>query len=167
MPFLEEVKSASSKFKISSSFIYSIMRQESAFDPEARSWADAFGLLQLLPKLAKGLSKRAGVQVASYTDLYHPETNIKLGARHLKDLQKRKKNKFVLYVSSYNASEKAVSHWMKTRFKGNYIEFIERIPYKETRDYVKLVLRNYFNYKRGLSNIPFSFPENFFISSLN
>jgi soluble lytic murein transglycosylase len=166
MPFLKEVKEASEKFKISSSFIYSIMRQESAFDPEARSWADAFGLLQLLPKLAKDLSKRAGVKVASYTDLYNPDTNIKLGARHLKDLQVKKKNKFVLYVSSYNASERAVSHWIKTRFKGDYLEFIERIPYKETRNYVKLVLRNYINYRRSLSDKTFYFPNKFFTKPL-
>jgi soluble lytic murein transglycosylase len=166
MPFLKEVKAASEKFKISSSFIYSIMRQESAFDPEARSWADAFGLLQLLPKLAKSLSKRAGVKVASYTDLYHPDTNIKLGARHLKDLQVKKKNKFVLYVSSYNASERAVNHWLKTRYKGDYLEFIERIPYKETRNYVKLVLRNYINYRRGLSDKTFYFPNKFFTKPL-
>lgn len=165
-PFLEEVKGAANKFKLSSSFIYSIMRQESAFDHQARSWADAFGLLQLLPERAEELSKKAGVKYQKYTDLFHPETNIKLGSRLLKDLQVKKNNKFVLYVSSYNASERAVNHWLKTRFKGDYVEFIERIPYEETRNYVKLVLRNYINYRRQLSEEEFSFPENFFTSKL-
>jgi soluble lytic murein transglycosylase len=165
-PFRDLVKKASRKFKISSSFIYSIMRQESAFDPEVRSWADAFGLLQLTPERAEQLKNRAGVRYKTYTDLYEPQTNIYLGARLLKDLQIQFKNRFIEYVGSYNASEKAIMHWKKTRFNGDHLEFIERIPYDETRKYVKLVLRNYINYKRSLSNKSFMFPKNFFYTRL-
>lgn len=165
-PFRDLVKKASRKFRISSSFIYSIMRQESAFDPEVRSWADAFGLLQLTPERAKELRRRAGVRYKTYTDLYDPKTNILLGARLLKDLQLKFKNRFIEYVGSYNASERAIRHWKKSRFNGDHIEFIERIPYDETRKYVKLVLRNYINYKRSLSDKTFKFPKNFFYARL-
>ncbi|MCO4792882.1 MAG: lytic transglycosylase domain-containing protein [Bacteriovoracaceae bacterium] len=165
-PYKKLIKKASKKFRISPSFLYSIMRQESAFDPEARSWADAFGLLQLTPERAKELRRRAGVKYKTYSDLYDPETNIYLGARLLKDLQVKFKNNFISYVGSYNASERAVKHWKKTRFRGDFLEYIERIPYDETRKYVKLVLRNYINYKRSLTPKPFLFPKRFFTSRL-
>jgi soluble lytic murein transglycosylase len=165
-PFRDLVKKAAHKFKISSSFIYSIMRQESAFDPEVRSWADAFGLLQLTPERAEDLDQRSGVDYKIYTDLYDPKTNIFLGARLLKDLQLKFKNRFIEYVGSYNASERAIKHWKKSRFNGDHIEFIERIPYDETRKYVKLVLRNFINYKRSLSEKTFKFPKNFFYTKL-
>lgn len=165
-PFRDLVKKASRKFRISSAFIYSIMRQESAFDPDVRSWADAFGLLQLTPERAKELKRRAGVRYKTYTDLYDPKTNILLGARLLKDLQNKFKNRFIEYVGSYNASERAIKHWKKSRFNGDHLEFIERIPYDETRKYVKLVLRNYINYKRSLSDNSFKFPKNFFYARL-
>ncbi len=165
-PFKDLVRNASKRFRISSSFIYSIMRQESAFDPEVRSWADAFGLLQLTPERAVQLKSRAGVRYKTYTDLYDPKTNILLGARLLKDLQIKFKNRFIEYVGSYNASETAIKHWKKTRFNGDHLEFIERIPYDETRKYVKLVLRNYINYKRSLSDNSFKFPKNFFYARL-
>ncbi len=165
-PFLNEIQMASKKYSLSKSFIYSIMRQESAFDPQARSWADAFGLLQLLPERAKQLSLKSNFKFKHYTDLFDPEINIKLGSQLLKDLQQEKKNKFVIYVSSYNAGERAVSRWVKSRFKGDYLEFIENIPYNETKKYVKLVLRNYINYRRGLNQESFYFPKKFFTTKL-
>ena len=163
-PFDEEVREASKRFKISSPLIYSITRQESAFDPHARSWADAFGLMQLTPETAKVLAKKYNIIINSPTDLYHPKKNIFLGSSLLKDLKKKFNNQFILYVASYNASHKVVKRWKKDRFNGNHIEFIEMIPYEETMNYVKLVLRNFFIYKRLLSQENFYFPKTFFTS---
>ena len=69
-------------------------------------------------------------------------------------------NDFVSNVAAYNASCNAVKKWKETRFKGDYITFVEMIPYAETQGYVKLVLRNYLIYLRLESGKDFYFPEN-------
>lgn len=141
-PWLEEVKLAGLQSGVDEELIYAIMRQESAFDPQARSPADAFGLMQILPEIAEPLAGPLKLPYSHMEDLYNPATNIRVGAAHLRDLLKRHKGQFVPAVASYNASEKAISTWMKTRFRGDTLEFIEEIPYEETRTYVRLVMRN-------------------------
>lgn len=163
-PFNDEVKEATKKFNISSPLIYSITRQESGFNPQARSWADAFGLMQLTPETAKVLAKKYKIHLDSPNDLFSPGKNILLGSGLLNDLKIKFDNQFILYVASYNASHRVVQRWKKDRFNGNHIEFIEMIPYAETMNYVKLVLRNFFIYKRLLSEKKFYFPKTFFSS---
>jgi soluble lytic murein transglycosylase len=141
-PWSDEVRTASLQSGVQEELIYAIIRQESAFDPRARSGADAFGLMQLLPEVAENLSKGAQVPYAQMDDLYEPRTNINLGAAHLKELLARNKGQFILAVASYNANENAIRNWMKTRYRGDALEFIEEIPYEETRTYVRLVMRN-------------------------
>ncbi|NJL25914.1 MAG: lytic transglycosylase domain-containing protein [Calothrix sp. SM1_5_4] len=141
-PWVDEVKTAALQFGVQEELIYAIMRQESAFDPRARSGADAFGLMQLLPEVAEAIAPANNIPYAQMEDLYQPQTNIPLGALHIKELLQRHKNQFILAVASYNASEKAIRNWMKTRFRGDALEFIEEIPYEETRVYVRLVMRN-------------------------
>lgn len=160
-PFLDEVLKSSKQSKISPSLIYSIMKQESSFDVRARSHADAFGLLQLIPQVADVAAKR--MPSVAYTrpyDLYKPEVIIPLGANNLHHLFEKFDSNFILSVASYNASEKAVQSWVKTRFQGDPVAFIEDIPYEETQTYVKLVMRNYIAYNRFESTAePFLFPE--------
>ena len=72
------------------------------------------------------------------------------------------KGKFAQTVASYNASPDAIKKWESERFNGNYIEFIEMIPYEETRNYIKLVFRNYVTYKRVLSKNNFKISPTFF-----
>jgi soluble lytic murein transglycosylase len=141
-PWSDEVRTASLQSGVQEELIYAIIRQESAFDPRARSGADAFGLMQLLPEVAENLSKGAQVPYSQMDDLYEPRTNINLGAAHLKELLARNKGQFILAVASYNANENAIRNWMKTRYRGDALEFIEEIPYEETRTYVRLVMRN-------------------------
>jgi len=134
--------------KVPSALIYAIARQESAFNPRARSWADAFGLLQLTPEKAKSLARQLDVPYNDYSDLYREDTNLWLGAALLKRLAKEMKGSFISTVASYNAGKKPVRSWVKRRKTSDPFEFIELIPYKETQKYVKLVLRNYSIYKR-------------------
>jgi soluble lytic murein transglycosylase len=141
-PWSDEVRTASLQFGVQAELIYSIMRQESAFNPRARSQADAFGLLQVLPEVADRMSEEYKIPYSRMEDLYDPHINIMVGAAHLKDLLSRYKNQFILAVASYNANETAIRYWMKTRFRGDPLEFIEEIPYEETRVYVRLVMRN-------------------------
>jgi soluble lytic murein transglycosylase len=142
-PWNEEVKLAALQFSgVGEELIYSIMRQESSFDPKARSQADAFGLLQILPEVAEVISRDNNIPYTEMDDLYKPQVNIPIGAAHLQELLKRHKGQFILAVASYNANENAIRNWMKTRYRGDSLEFIEEIPYEETRVYVRLVMRN-------------------------
>ncbi|MBT5092990.1 MAG: lytic transglycosylase domain-containing protein, partial [Halobacteriovoraceae bacterium] len=147
-PYKRSVNRAARKFKISPYLIYSISRQESAFNPSIRSWADAFGVMQMTPERAVILSKRHRVPYNKVGDLFHPKTNILLGTSLLRELKNKFQNKFIATVAGYNASERVVKVWYRQRYNGDPIQFIEMIPYKETQNYVKLVFRNFITYKR-------------------
>lgn len=147
-PYDEFVLPVANKTGVSPWLIYSIMRQESAFDPEARSGVDAMGLLQLMPALGHKLAEKNGIAFRQAEELFTPEINIALGALELKNLLSLYKNNSLLAVSAYNANGKAIQGWLKTRLRQDPIEFIEEIPYEETRAYVKLVFRNFVFYER-------------------
>lgn len=147
-PYDAFVIPAANKNNISPFLVYSIMRQESAYNPEARSGADAMGLLQLLPSLAEQLAAQNGIPYTEAADLFKPEINIPLGAIEMKNLLAKYKQNTILTACGYNAADRAVRGWIKNRFRTDVIEFIEEIPYEETRTYVKLVLRNHIFYQR-------------------
>lgn len=149
--FNDIIANASQKSGVPQEFIFSIIRQESAFNPEARSPVDAFGLMQLLPSIAKQLAKQNSLEFQDDHDLFKPEVNIPLGAFELKTLMKKYNNQFILAVSGYNANDGAIRGWIKTRFREDPVEFIEEVPYEETRTYIKLVMRNYVFYQRLLN----------------
>jgi soluble lytic murein transglycosylase len=157
-PWKVLVNNAGEAFKVKTELIYAIMRQESSFNPNARSFADAFGLMQLIPEMAKRAQSSTGIKLLHHEDLYQPETNIPLGTAYLRELLAHWKNGFVPAVASYNANENAISSWLKSRYHGNELEFIEDVPYEETRNYIKLVMRNFIFYTRlnsGNDSIPF------------
>lgn len=152
------ISTAGARYDVKPEFVYSIIRQESAFDPQARSHADAFGLMQLIPEMAKQATTVTGIQLAVNEDLYKPEVNIPLGTAFIRTQLNRWKNAFIPTVASYNASEKAVLGWLRTRDRKDPVAFIEDVPYDETRTYLKLVMRNYVFYSRLISEqreIPF------------
>ncbi len=146
-PFEAEVRQAASELQVEPELIYSIMRQESAFNSKARSAADAFGLMQVIPEVANQLSKKYSIPLEKNEDLYDPAVNVKIGAALLKDQLRRYHDQFILAVASYNANDQAIQNWMSSRFHGDAIEFIEDIPYEETRGYVRLVMRNLVFYR--------------------
>lgn len=159
-PFSELIAQASQKSGTPQEFIYSIIRQESAFNPEARSPADALGLMQLLPSVAEEIAKRNSLPYTEAQDLFKPEINIPLGAFELKSLMEKYDNQFILAVSGYNANGNAIKGWLKTRFRPDPVEFIEEVPYEETRGYIKLTMRNYVFYQRLLNpTLSTPFPE--------
>jgi soluble lytic murein transglycosylase len=147
-PYKDLTQRIERRQKVPSELIYAIARQESAFNPRARSWADAFGLLQLTPEKAKSLASKLKIPYGNYNDLYREDTNLWLGAALLKILNRDMGGSFIATTASYNAGKKPVKGWMKRRKLTRPFEFIEAIPYKETQKYVKLVLRNYSIYRR-------------------
>lgn len=163
LPFKELTLEAEKTTKTKAEFLNAIIRQESAFNPRARSSVDALGLTQLMPKVAKQTAKAHNVTFKSDDDLYDPALSILLGAWELQDLLQRNKMNYILSIASYNASGSAVKNWYKTRFKADPLEFIEEVPYEETRGYLKLVLRNTVFYKRLLADKEFEFPLEYLI----
>ncbi|MGZ3775253.1 MAG: transglycosylase SLT domain-containing protein [Bdellovibrio sp.] len=149
--YTDVIENAAKKSGIPQEFIFSIIRQESAFNSEARSSVDAFGLMQLLPNVAKQLARQHSLEFQDDLDLFKPEVNIPLGAFELKNLMNKYNNQFILAVSGYNANDGAIRGWLKTRFRQDPLEFIEEVPYEETRTYIKLVMRNYVFYQRLLN----------------
>ncbi|TAL25559.1 MAG: tetratricopeptide repeat protein, partial [Nitrospirae bacterium] len=123
--------------------VLSIMREESRFDPEARSQAGALGLMQLMPQTA-GVMNR---DIKSREQLCDIKTNISLGARYIGSLMKEF-NSLPLALAAYNAGEDTVKKWQKAGSYKSVDEFIEDIPYDETKNYVKRVLTTYFEYLR-------------------
>ncbi len=141
-PYLDITSQYETKFNMPREFVYSLMRQESLFDKNARSQADAFGLLQLLPKNAKKYMKEAGVYFTKPEELYKPDVIIPLGMAHLKHLREIFRGSLLLAAASYNAGVNPVKGWLISRYQDDVLEFIEDIPYLETEYYAKLIFRN-------------------------
>ena len=120
--------------------LYAVSRQESAFNVMAVSSANARGLMQLIPSTANLSARRMGLSAPSTSRLHNPGLNIKLGSFHLSWLIKRYKGQTALAVAAYNAGERRVDRWTEGK-KGLSLDvWIEQIPFKETRNYVKNVL---------------------------
>jgi soluble lytic murein transglycosylase len=160
-PWLSEAQKAADSAGVPPELLLAITRQESAFNPHARSPADALGLMQLLPQVAKKIAQQHNISLLQNEDLFEPEKSYQLGALELKSLFDRWKKKWIPAVSSYNASEQSVKNWVQTRARPDVTEFIEEIPFEETRTYVRLVMRNQIFYKRLLTKKPFYFPEEY------
>jgi peptidoglycan lytic transglycosylase len=128
--------------------ILALIRQESLFDARARSPATALGLMQLIPPTATRVAKEIGLPAPTPEKLFDPELNVNLGTQYLKDLMQRYSNNWYKAIAAYNAGEAAVDRWEREIATDDIEEFVERIPYIETRGYVKLVLRNHRIYKR-------------------
>jgi soluble lytic murein transglycosylase len=127
---------------LSPTIVLSLIRQESAFNPKAKSIVGAQGLMQLMPNTAKQFKRRV-----SYKELYQPETNIRIGLKFLSKLIKKYDGNLIHTLAAYNAGEGRIRKWKRELFKSKIpIYQIESIPYKETRKYVKLILRNIYFY---------------------
>jgi len=148
LAFWNSVKQYAEQRGVDPYLILALIRQESLFDARARSSAAALGLMQLLPSTAKRVAKQLGVSSPSPDTLFEPEVNLALGTQYLKDLLQRYSNNWFKAIAAYNAGESAVDRWEKLIDTDDIEEFVERIPYAETRGYVKLVMRNHRIYKR-------------------
>jgi len=127
---------------IPASFVRAIAREESSFDPEAVSWAKAYGLVQLIMPTAKRFATELGVKATPRT-LKKPEVNLKIGARYMAWLWGRLNENPALVPSAYNAGEGAVRRWLQEDAARPLDVFIEEIPYDETRRYTRRVLQTY------------------------
>ncbi len=128
--------------------LHAIIKAESLFDQYAISHAGAIGMMQLMPKTAKRVSKKYGIKFRSKFDLFDSTINKKIGAYHMQDLLKTFNGEIVPVIASYNAGRSVVLRWWKNKKNESIDVFIEQIPYLETRKYVKKVLGYYREYKK-------------------
>src|SRR5690606_29716281 len=128
------------EFGISPLLVLSLMRQESGYDDRARSWASANGLMQIIPRTGARIAARLNLEDYNYGVLRSPEVNVRFGTWYLSELARKYHGHVALAVGSYNAGPVAVSRWVDLRSDSTTDEFIEDIPYRETRHYVKTVL---------------------------
>ncbi len=160
MEYMDTIKKASQD--IDPLIIISLMRQESAFNPNATSSVGAKGLMQLMPATAKRFNKKVKVR-----HLSDPEINIAIGVKYLKVLFERFDGNLVYTLASYNAGENRIEKWRKDIFKNDDpLANIEAIPFEETRNYVKLIYRNNFFYSilNNTSNLKTPLDETFKVS---
>ena len=133
------------KGSVAPELVYSIMREESGYRADAISPVGARGLLQIMEETGQRLAARAGRAEITADDLFEPETNIDLGAQYLGELSARFGGRLAPAIASYNAGPTAVSRWIR-EIPRDEDEWVEDIPYEQTRHYVKRVLRSFYAY---------------------
>ncbi len=128
--------------------IAAIIREESQYDLKAVSRVGAIGLMQVMPATANTVAQRVGIPGVGREDLFDQETNIRIGVRYVEQLLEQFSGNLVYTVAAYNAGPIAVGAWIAQHRERGQDEFVELIPYQETRQYVKRVMRSYREYVR-------------------
>ena len=149
-----------------SAFILSIIRQESEFDLSANSHAGAQGLMQLMPYTAKLVSKQANLPYVRSRLTSDPEYNINLGSHYIAGLILNYDGAYPFAIAAYNAGPNRVKYWKKINKNPqtkqiDYVDWIELIKFRETRNYVQRVLENYNVYRYILEQRPIKMKDFF------
>jgi len=141
MPYQASLTVSSMEHDLDPYAVAGLIRQESEFNPTAKS-AVAYGLMQLVPATGRNMARQDGIRVSSAGMLFDPSLNIKLGTQYLRGQLNRWEGDWVKTLAAYNAGPERVKEWLDQFGYGDSAEFIENIPFTETRDYVQAVLRN-------------------------
>ncbi len=144
-PFLEPIETWSQERQLNPLLVTALIRQESRFMPGIRSGVGATGLMQVMPDTGAWIAKQ--IKLKQY-QLNDPDDNIKLGTWYLDYTHREYSGNSMLAIASYNAGPGAVADWVAKAGSQDPDVFVEQIPYKETRGYVKSVFENYWNYLR-------------------
>jgi soluble lytic murein transglycosylase len=128
--------------------VAAIIREESQYDWRAVSRVGAIGLMQVMPGTANNVAQRLGIPAVGRDDLFDQETNIRIGVHYVEQLLEQFSGNVAYTIASYNAGPIAVGSWIALHRGRSQDEFVELIPYQETRQYVKRVLRSYREYIR-------------------
>jgi soluble lytic murein transglycosylase len=146
-PYWDTIKAESAKNGLDPYLVASLIRQESEFNPAAVSYANAWGLMQLLPSVGKAMAREEGIAHFETYQLLDPETNIRLGTRYLRHNLDHFGGVTEYALAAYNAGEERVSDWEAEGPYHGMDEFIESIPFTQTREYVEAILRNMETYR--------------------
>ncbi|MEH2295570.1 lytic transglycosylase domain-containing protein [Nostoc sp.] len=146
-PYLREIEKWSTERKLNPLLVTALIRQESRFEPKIKSIANATGLMQLLPSTAQWIAPQIKVDIKTI-NLENPNDNIMLGTWYLDHTHQQYNNNSLLAIASYNAGPGNVSKWLQTQTTQDPDQFVEEIPFDETKNYVRQVFGNYWNYLR-------------------
>ncbi len=144
-PYWELIGAWAQRRNLSPAMVMALVRQESRFEAQILSRSGAVGLMQVMPATGQWIASKIGRQRYS---LKHPPDNVEFGTWYLDYTHQRYGNNSMLAIASYNAGPGSVGRWLQARGLGDPDEFVDAIPFDETRDYVKKVFGNYWNYLR-------------------
>ena len=142
MPFEERLRARARPHKLDPYLVAALIRQESEFNPGATSRAGARGLMQIMPGTGRGLARRLGITGFSTRHLYRPDTSLRLGTFHFRQVHDQFGRRLEYSLAAYNAGEHRVEEWVTWEKFADAEEFAETIPFTETRGYVQAVYRN-------------------------
>jgi soluble lytic murein transglycosylase len=146
-PWWETIEAESAKNNLDPYLVAALIRQESEFNPSAISPANAYGLMQLLPAVGKSLAREEGIKHFETFQLLDPATNIRLGTRYLRQTLNKFGGVKEYALAAYNAGGERVLDWQAGEHNEGIDEFVESIPFSETRIYVENILRDIATYK--------------------
>ena len=148
LPYRTSVESNAGARSLDPFLVAALIRQESEFDPNVVSAANAYGLTQVLPGTGREISRKLGMRRFTPKMLFDPDTNIRIGTYYLRSLLDQFEGRLEPTLASYNGGKTNVIKWLSFAQYEEPAEFIETIPFTETRNYVQIVLRNAYLYRR-------------------
>jgi soluble lytic murein transglycosylase len=151
-PYWTDLKTYSHENGLDPGLVASLIRQESEFNPGAISHANAWGLMQLLPSVGKGEARELKIRYFVPEQLLSPNVNLRLGTRYLREMIEHYNGQVEYALAAYNAGTNRVDDWMANGKFRDIPEFVESIPFTETREYVQAIMRNAQVYRRLYPN---------------
>ena len=152
--FRQVVESPSVRRSLPPAAVYAVIRQESAFMPDARSSAGALGLMQIMPRTGREISRAMGRRLRGRNQLLVPDLNVEMGTYYLRSLLRETGGHVVLATASYNAGPHRVRRWLPARGEVEAAVWIDNVPFTETRRYVRRVLAYHAIYEHRLGQRP-------------
>ncbi|MBO7672411.1 transglycosylase SLT domain-containing protein [bacterium] len=144
----EDIKTYADKAGNNPVLMTALVREESYFNENAHSYVGAKGLMQLMPATAKEINRIKSVGISDFNEMFTKENNLLLGNLYYNFILTNLNDNNILAVAAYNGGIGSISKWKKGMAYSDIDEFVEKIPYSETRNYVKKVFRTYWNYAR-------------------
>lgn len=146
--YSEYVEKYAKEFHIDKLFIFSMIKAESNFKPDIVSSSGAIGLMQLMETTAEETASKLEISYQGEKSLYDPETNIQLGTKYISDLLEEYNGNYLLALTAYNAGKGNVAKWIENGTIQADGSDIENIPFRETNNYVRKILRDYKMYQK-------------------
>ena len=144
LKFWNELQQAAQSYKVDKFLLLALVREESYFNPNAVSSSNAVGLGQVIPPTGKQIAKKLGI---TKYNLFDPSTSLKFGAFYLAQCIDDFNGNWQCALAGYNGGPHNVKKWIAERSTAKMDEWVEWIPFKETRQYVKKVIKTYYAYK--------------------
>lgn len=145
--YYEYVYKYSKEYNVDPILVFAIIKAESNFNPNVVSSSKAIGLMQLMDSTAEEIARKLEINFIKGETLYTPELNIQLGTKYFSNLMKEYNNNYLLALTAYNAGIGNVKRWIEQGVIKEDGSDIENIPYKETNNYVRKIIRDYKIYK--------------------